>query len=291
MKSIARITLLAAAAFSGSASATTLRGARSTPAAPAIGAPAGPAQPFPDGFVGNAVQVQFWDATHSWTPGVNGAQGTCTTGLVGISENAAQATNALCPCNRGGQNLCPKDAPTVLGQVTPCNPAAANAEGTTEAASGAVVEAPRYARGDKDMVVVPNVATEPECAAAVAAMQPLQAGAVFFQDLLSTKGTGTAQNWWRGAKPLSGGFNNANAWGGTQMSWVNEAHTSMNVMATGGGAYSDATQQVNLCPTATYDADACVKASLFGSGGKALPNIRKGGNGAFNIFFVTTPSN
>jgi hypothetical protein len=233
------------------------------------------AQDIP-GFRGTPLKVQFWDATHNFTA----ATGDCVTGLVGISDSMKQETAANCP-----------GVAESLGHVTPCNPHAASAQsdglrGSTVAASGAVIKAPIA-----ETVTYPGVEDLSKCLTTVAD-KARHAGAVWYQDLETTQGAGTSANHFFGAPELVGGFQPESGWGGVQFSWVTKdgKHVGMDIKATGGGKYGPELQpNVFLCPTATFKDVDCVLASLFGVTGEPLPNVEIGSNGAYNVYFVSSP--
>ena len=213
------------------------------------------------------LKVQFWDATYIWGKDNNG---TCTTSIAGIEKDAAQAISRK-GCPSLGESL---------GQVTPC----AVLDDGVKAASGAVVKSPQEG-------VETNNMSEDDCKASVQS-SPSLAGAVWFQ-MNSTQGTGTAQNFWfgDGANAKDGSFDAADTWGGVQMSWTDESKTSMNIEPSGGGGFKAFDNPIYMCHGPEFDADSCVHSKLYGRQGKPLPDIKKGDNGAYNIYFVSGPSN
>lgn len=221
-------------------------------------------QDYPGNFVGNPLKIQFHDATHFF----NATAKTCFTSLAGIAGPSFDQETAA---------KCPKDS---LGHVTPCKPASA----TELAASGAVIKSTKYGKDQKPS----SVSDEASCAKQAASTAFL-AGAVWFQDLETTSGAGTAATFIYGNPALTGSMHYANAWGGVQFSWKDVAHTDMTIAVSGGGDRGPQMQvDVYLCKTATYD-DDCVLSSYFGQQGSSLNKVQVGTNGAYNVYFVSKP--
>jgi hypothetical protein len=248
-------------------------------------------QPFLSGAI-DPIKVQYWDQTYYWGPDSDGNDA-CFKGTVGIedSSNLAQETAPGPEC------------PTSLGQVTPCNPAAA----ADTVASGAVQSAISGCEHDGAActdILVPDITDEVTCESTVRQADPIAAGAAWFQniDAPGTKG-GTAAHWWYGTR-ADKTFDAEDGYGGTQIDYISDA-TNINIAASGGG--SGPTTRVNniyLCSNKDVvnpaeSPDVCTLSSLFGSCGYAAngdPEACKINNiglvdGAYNVFIRSaTPS-
>ena len=241
-------------------------------------------QPFLSGAI-DPIKVQYWDQTYYWGPDSDGNDA-CFKGTVGIedSSNLAQETAPGPEC------------PTSLGQVTPCNPAAA----ADTVASGAVQPAISGCEHDGAActdILVPDITDEVTCESTVRQADPIAAGAAWFQniDAPGTKG-GTASHWWYGTR-ADKTFDAEDGYGGTQIDYISDA-TNINIAASGGG--SGPTTRVNniyLCSNKDVvnpaeSPDVCTLSSLFGSCGYAAngdPGACKINNiglvdGAYNVF-------
>ena len=248
-------------------------------------------QPFLSGAI-DPIKVQYWDQTYYWGPDSDGNDA-CFKGTVGIEDSSSLA-----------QETAPgPECPTSLGQVTPCNPAAA----ADTVASGAVQPAISGCEHDGAActdILVPDITDEVTCESTVRQADPIAAGAAWFQniDAPGTKG-GTASHWWYGTR-ADKTFDAEDGYGGTQIDYISDA-TNINIAASGGG--SGPTTRVNniyLCSNKDVvnpaeSLDVCTLSSLFGSCGYAAngdPGACKINNiglvdGAYNVFIRSaTPS-
>ena len=248
-------------------------------------------QPFLSGAI-DPIKVQYWDQTYYWGPDSDGNDA-CFKGTVGIEDSSSLA-----------QETAPgPECPTSLGQVTPCNPAAA----ADTVASGAVQPAISGCEHDGAActdILVPDITDEVTCESTVRQADPIAAGAAWFQniDAPGTKG-GTASHWWYGTR-ADKTFDAEDGYGGTQIDYISDA-TNINIAASGGG--SGPTTRVNniyLCSNKDVvnpaeSPDVCTLSSLFGSCGYAAngdPEACKINNiglvdGAYNVFIRSaTPS-
>ena len=248
-------------------------------------------QPFLSGAI-DPIKVQYWDQTYYWGPDSDGNDA-CFKGTVGIEDSSSLA-----------QETAPgPECPTSLGQVTPCNPAAA----ADTVASGAVQPAISGCEHDGAActdILVPDITDEVTCESTVRQADPIAAGAAWFQniDAPGTKG-GTASHWWYGTR-ADKTFDAEDGYGGTQIDYISDA-TNINIAASGGG--SGPTTRVNniyLCSNKDVvnpaeSSDVCTLSSLFGSCGYAAngdPGACKINNiglvdGAYNVFIRSaTPS-
>ncbi|MFL3654740.1 MAG: hypothetical protein ACJ04P_06665, partial [Halioglobus sp.] len=245
-------------------------------------------QPFLSGAI-DPIKVQYWDQTYYWGPDSAGNDA-CFKGTVGIldSPNLAQETAPGPEC------------PTPLGQVTPCNPAAA----ADTVASGAVqpaISGCEYDGAACTDILVPGITDEVTCESTVRQADPIAAGAAWFQniDAPGTKG-GTASHWWYGTR-ADKTFDAEDGYGGTQVDYISDA-TNINIAASGGGR--GPTTRVNniyLCSNKDVvnpaeSPDVCTLSSLFGSCDKGDLKECKINNiglvdGAYNVFIRSaTPS-
>jgi hypothetical protein len=248
-------------------------------------------QPFLSGAI-DPIKVQYWDQTYYWGPDSDGNDA-CFKGTVGIedSSNLAQETAPGAEC------------PTSLGQVTPCNPAAAADTVASGAVQPAISGCERGGAACTD-ILVPGITDEVTCESTVRMADPIAAGAAWFQniDAPGTKG-GTASHWWYGIR-ADKTFDAEDGYGGTQIDYISDA-TNINIAASGGG--SGPTTRVNniyLCSNKDVvnpaeSPDVCTLSSLFGSCGYAAngdPEACKINNiglvdGAYNVFIRSaTPS-
>ena len=248
-------------------------------------------QPFLNGAM-DPIKVQYWDQTYYWGPDSEGNDA-CFKGTVGIedSSNLAQETAPGPEC------------PTSLGQVTPCNPAAAADTVASGAVQPAISGCERGGAACTD-ILVPGITDEVTCESTVRMADPIAAGAAWFQniDAPGTKG-GTAAHWWYGIH-ADKTFDAEDGYGGTQIDYISDA-TNINIAASGGG--SGPTTRVNniyLCSNKDVvnpaeSPDVCTLSSLFGSCGYAAngdPEACKINNiglvdGAYNVFIRSaTPS-
>ena len=248
-------------------------------------------QPFLSGAI-VPIKVQYWDQTYYWGPDSDGNDA-CFKGTVGIedSSNLAQETAPGPEC------------PTPLGQVTPCNPAAAADTVASGAVQPAISGCERGGAACTD-ILVPGITDEVTCESTVRMADPIAAGAAWFQniDAPGTKG-GTASHWWYGTR-ADKTFDAEDGYGGTQIDYISDA-TNINIAASGGG--SGPTTRVNniyLCSNKDVvnpaeSPDVCTLSSLFGSCGYAAngdPEACKINNiglveGGYNVFIRSaTPS-
>ena len=111
-------------------------------------------QPFLSGAI-DPIKVQYWDQTYYWGPDSDGNDA-CFKGTVGIedSSNLAQETAPGPEC------------PTPLGQVTPCNPAAAADTVASGAVQPAISGCERGGAACTD-ILVPGITDEVTCESTV----------------------------------------------------------------------------------------------------------------------------
>ena len=241
-------------------------------------------QPFLSGAI-DPIKVQYWDQTYYWGPDSDGNDA-CFKGTVGIEDSSSLA-----------QETAPgPECPTSLGQVTPCNPAAAADTVASGAVQPAISGCERGGAACTD-ILVPGITDEVTCESTVRMADPIAAGAAWFQniDAPGTKG-GTASHWWYGTR-ADKTFDAEDGYGGTQIDYISDA-TNINIAASGGG--SGPTTRVNniyLCSNKDVvnpaeSPDVCTLSSLFGSCGYAAdgdPGACKINNiglvdGAYNVF-------
>ena len=248
-------------------------------------------QPFLSGAI-DPIKVQYWDQTYYWGPDSDGNDA-CFKGTVGIEDSSSLA-----------QETAPgPECPTSLGQVTPCNPAAAADTVASGAVQPAISGCERDGAACTD-ILVPDITDEVTCESTVRQADPIAAGAAWFQniDAPGTKG-GTASHWWYGTR-ANKSFDAEDGYGGTQIDYISDA-TNINIAASGGG--SGPTTRVNniyLCSNKDVvnpaeSPDVCTLSSLFGSCGYTANGdveackINNIGlvDGAYNVFIRSaTPS-
>ena len=248
-------------------------------------------EPYLSGAI-DPIKVQYWDQTYYWGPDSDGNDA-CFKGTVGIEDSSSLA-----------QETAPgPECPTSLGQVTPCNPAAAADTVASGAVQPAISGCERDGAACTD-ILVPDITDEVMCESTVRQADPIAAGAAWFQniDAPGTKG-GTASHWWYGTR-ADKTFDAEDGYGGTQIDYISDA-TNINIAASGGGR--GPTTRVNniyLCSNKDVvnpaeSPDVCTLSSLFGSCGYAAsgdPAACKINNiglvdGAYNVFIRSaTPS-